>query len=82
MSEHRVYFWHLKALGFCNRQMRVWCRSHGVSWLELRKTGIDAERLLSLDDSAMARQAVAFAEANGWAPDPVAATGDGKGGCV
>ena len=79
----RVCFWHLKALGYCNRQMRVWCREHGYSWLSLRKTGIEAETLLALDDSAMARDAVAFAEASGWSPVPVSqGEGDKSGGCV
>ena len=73
--EKRVYFWHLKALGFCNRQMRVWCKAHGVSWRGLINDGIGADELLGLDDSALARQAVAFAEASGWSPDPVTANG-------
>ena len=62
----RVYFWHLKALGFCNRQMRVWCKRQGYSWLTLRAEGIDADYLLQIDGSAMARQAVDFAEETGW----------------
>jgi hypothetical protein len=78
----KVRFWHLKALGYCNRQMRVWCKAHGVSWLELRKEGIEADRLLALDDSAMAHAAVDFAEASGWAVDPVSADGSSSGGCV
>jgi hypothetical protein len=78
----RVRFWHLKALGYCNRQMRVWCKAHGVSWLELRKEGIEADRLLALDDSAMARDAVDFAEASGWSSTPVMADNSISGGCV
>ena len=68
----RVLFWHLKALGFCNRQMRAWCREHDYSWRRLRTEGIDADYLLSVDDSSMARQAVDFAEATGWSAEPVA----------
>lgn len=75
MSEKRVYFWHLKALGYCNRKMRPWCKAHGVSWLELRREGIAADRLLELDNSAMAQGAVAFAEASGWSVEPVPVAG-------
>lgn len=76
MSERRVYFWHLKALNYCNRKMRPWCKAHGVSWRELRLEGIDADRLLRLDNSAMAQDAVAFAESTGWSPSPVGAAAD------
>lgn len=82
MTTRRVYFWHLKALGFCNRQMRVWCKGHGVSWRELRQEGIEADRLLSLDDSAMSHQAVDFAEASGWSATPVNRDDAICGGCV
>ncbi|MDR2550029.1 MAG: hypothetical protein LBD10_07530 [Desulfobulbus sp.] len=79
----KVYFWHLKALGYCNRQMRVWCKAKGVSWRELRTEGIEADRLLSLDDTSMAHRAVDFAEASGWSPVPVPAVDDRpNGGCV
>lgn len=78
----RVCFWHLKALGYCNRQMRVWCREHGYSWTVLRKEGIGADQLLELDDSAMARAAVDFAGASGWSQVPVAADSIKRGGCV
>ncbi|QQG66370.1 hypothetical protein [Desulfobulbus oligotrophicus] len=69
--DRRVYFWHLKALGYCNRQMRVWCKSHGISWRGLINDGIDADHLLSIDDSAMAQAAVAFAEASDWSATPM-----------
>lgn len=83
MRERRVYFWHLKALGFCNRQMRVWCRQHSVSWLELRTQGIDADLLLALDDGSMAHQAVEFAESTGWSPVAIAGDDGGpSGSCV
>lgn len=78
----RVYFWHLKALGYCNRQMRVWCKSHQYSWRTLCQEGIDADYLLSVDDSAMAQAAVEFAEASGWSPDPIATGSAKQGGCV
>ncbi len=79
----RVYFWHLKALGYCNRQMRPWCKNHGISWRELINEGIDVDTLLNLDDSIMAQNAVAFAESTGWSREPISA-GDGtaNGGCV
>ncbi|WP_310601427.1 hypothetical protein [Desulfobulbus sp.] len=77
----KVSFWHLKALGYCNRQMRRWCKAHGVSWRELRTEGIEVDRLLALDNGAMAHRAVAFAEASGWSPVPVPATEDNRG-CV
>lgn len=64
----RVYFWHLKALGYCNRQMRVWCKAKGYSWLVLRMQGIDADYLLSIDNSSFAQNAVDFAESTGWCP--------------
>jgi len=78
----RVSFWHLKALGYCNRQMRVWCRAHGLSWRSLINEGIDADYLLSIDDSSMAQNAVAFAESTGWSTEPISAVADTKGGCV
>ncbi|MGI6655269.1 MAG: hypothetical protein ACOX5Z_00255 [Desulfobulbus sp.] len=81
MNERRVYFWHLKALGYCNRQMRRWCKEHGVSWRELRLEGIAADRLLALDSSAMALEAVRRAEASGWSAVPVRGP-DETGGCV
>lgn len=79
----RVYLWHLKALGYCNRQMRVWCKSKGVSWRELCNDGIDADYLLSIDNTSYAQNAVAFAESTGWAKEPISA-GEGQpcGGCV
>lgn len=67
----RISFWHLKALGYCNRQMRVWCKEHDISWRTLAREGIDADVLLALDDSSMAQAAVAFAESTGWALEPV-----------
>lgn len=78
----RVYFWHLKALGYCNRQMRVWCKAHGLSWRALINEGIDADYLLSIDDSAMARNAVAFAESTGWSSEPISMDTDTKKRCV
>ena len=79
----RVYFWHLKALGYCNRRMRVWCKAHDRSWRWLVNEGIDVDTLLSLDDSSMAHNAVAFAESTGWASEPVSAgEGAANGGCV
>ena len=78
----RVYFWHLKTLGYCNRQMRVWCKSHGYSWRTLRLEGIDADYLLSIDASAMAHAAVSFAEASGWSSEPITADSIKHGGCV
>lgn len=81
--KRRVYYWHLKALGYCNRQMRVWCKRHGVSWRGLCNDGIDANFLLSIDDSAMARDAVRFAEASGWSEQPVNQGANAVcGGCV
>ena len=70
----RVYFWHLKALGYCNRQMRVWCKAHQVSWRGLINNGIAVDELLALDDSAMAHAAIAYAEASGWSATPVDVT--------
>jgi hypothetical protein len=64
--ETRVYFWHLKALGYCNRQMRIWCKSKGISWRTLIDEGIDAEYLLSIDKSEFALKAIKFAEESGW----------------
>ena len=78
----RVYFWHLKALGYCNRQMRVWCKGHGISWRGLINEGIDADYLLEIDDSAMAQAAVEFAEASGWSPVPASTDDAVCGGCV
>lgn len=75
MSEKRVYFWHLKALGYCNRQMRVWCKEHDVSWRGLCSNGIDAAELLTLDNSAMARNAVEFAKESNWSETPVSSDG-------
>lgn len=82
-EEKRVYFWVLKALGYCNRQMRVWCKEHNFSWKTLHTEGITAEELLSLDNSAMAQKAVDFAEKTGWSKEPIQPEGSGKsGGCV
>jgi len=78
----RVSFWHLKALGYCNRQMRVWCKAHGLSWRGLVNDGIDADYLLSIDDSSMAHDAVNFAESTGWSQEPVIVESDTKGRCV
>lgn len=79
----RVSFWHLKALGYCNRQMRVWCKTHGISWRSLINEGIDADYLLSIDQSSFARNAVAFAESTGWSTVPVAAADAAAAGrCV
>lgn len=78
----RVYFWHLKALGYCNRQMRVWCKKHNVSWRGLIDNGIDADELLGLDDSAMAQAAVGFAKSTGWSPVPISADTSKRGGCI
>lgn len=79
----KVYFWHLKALGYCNRQMRVWCKANGVSWRGLIDDGIDADHLLSLDQTSYACNAVAFAEATGWSREPVSVDAAAKkGGCV
>lgn len=78
----RVYFWHLKALGYCNRQMRVWCKAHNLSWRGLINDGINADHLLSIDDSAMAHAAVDFAESTGWSAEPVVSGSDAQGRCV
>ena len=80
--KRKVYFWHLKALGYCNRQMRVWCKSHQISWRGLINDGIDADYLLSIDDSSMAQAAVAYAESSGWSPVPVVVDGAAAGRCV
>lgn len=82
MTERKVRFWHLKALGYCNRQMRVWCKKHGISWRGLINDGIDADYLLSIDNSSMALAAVAFAEASGWSAVPVDVDGTPSGRCV
>ena len=76
-------FWHLKALGYCNRQMRAWCnKPHGLSWRALIYEGIDADYLLSIDDSSMAQAAVAFAESTGWSTESIPMDTDTKGRCV
>jgi len=69
----RVYFWHLKSLGYCNRQMRVWCKSHSISWRTLIDEGIDADYLLSIDTTSFAVNAVKFAEESGWSSVPISA---------
>lgn len=82
MIEERVYFWHLKALGFCNRQMRVWCKQHGVSWRSLINDGIAVDTLLALDDSSMAHAAVEYARESGWSAVPAGNDDAVYGGCV
>lgn len=78
-----VRLWHLKALGYCNRRMRVWCKRNNYSWLKLRKEGIDSDYLLSIDNSSLARNAVDFAAASGWSETPRSADNDKiHGGCV
>lgn len=69
--EERVYFWHLKALGYCNRQMRKWCKSKDISWRSLINDGILAEELLSIDSTSYAINAVEFARSTGWSKDPI-----------
>jgi len=66
-----VQFWHLKALGYCNRQMRVWCKTVGYPWRKLTSEGIDAELLLSLDQTSYATKAIEFAESTGWSVVPL-----------
>lgn len=79
----RVYFWHLKSLGYCNRQMRVWTKSKGISWRDLVDNGIDADYLLSIDSTSYAVNAVTFAESTGWSKDPISNNSDEKsGGCI
>lgn len=79
----KVYFWHLKALGYCNRQMRVWCKEKGISWRDLIDNGIDSEYLMEIDGTSMAQNAVDFAEASGWSEFPISADSDSKdAGCV
>jgi hypothetical protein len=71
VMEQIVQFWHLKALGYCNRQMRVWCKRTGYSWRILASEGIPAKTLLSLDSTTYAVNAVNFAESTGWSVEPL-----------
>lgn len=81
--EKKVYFWHLKALGYCNRQMRVWCKSKNLSWRDLIDNGIDADYLMEIDGTEFAIKAVQFAEDSGWSKEPISADCDDKnGGCI
>jgi hypothetical protein len=66
-----VQFWHLKALGYCNKQMRVWCKRVGYPWKKLTSEGIDADVLLSLDSTSYAVNAVNFAASTEWAKEPI-----------
>ena len=67
----QISFWHLKALGYCNRQMRIWCKSNKYSWRVLCSIGIDSEKLLSMDNTSMAHNAVDFARSTGWSKVPI-----------
>jgi len=79
----RVYIWHLRTLGYCHRQMRVWCKAHGISWRTLIDEGIDAEELLRLDDSSLSVNAIEFARSTGWSKTPVEIDSNTKNGrCV
>lgn len=71
MMSRVVQFWHLKALGYCNRQMRVWCKRVGYPWRTLTSKGIPADTLLELDSTSYALNAVAFAESTGWSVEPI-----------
>jgi hypothetical protein len=69
--ERRVYYWHLKVLGYCNRQLRVWCKKVGYPWRKLTSEGINADFLLSVDNTSYAFKAVEFAESTGWSKEPI-----------
>jgi len=80
MREKRVYHWHLRACGYCNRGLRPWFAGRGISWADFLADGVDASFLVATGD-AMAIKAVDFAESTGWAKEPQTADTDRKG-CV
>jgi hypothetical protein len=78
----KVYFWHMKALGYCNRRMRPWFAGRGIDWQTVLDDGVDADLLLASGD-AQAIAAVRYAEATGWSATPLSADRVAKrGGCV
>jgi len=68
--EHRVYYWHTKALRYCNKQMRPWLLNMGITWDDFLENGALAEVLISSGNS-QAIAAVRFAESTGWSKEPI-----------
>lgn len=57
----RVYVRHVRAAGFCIPGLRIWCKERGFSFKDFIRNGIEAEKLVVLND-AMASKAVELAE--------------------
>lgn len=53
---------HFRSIDYCSRGMRLWCARFGVNYSEFLKHGIDAEKLRSFGENAMAERAIAVAE--------------------
>lgn len=41
---------HLRAVGICNREPRIWCKQHGLDWSEFVLHGFDDSVLLATGD--------------------------------
>lgn len=60
---HTVPAWGGKA-GYCNKQARVFCQRHDISWSELIKNGGLWASQLEATNDALALRLVAWAKAN------------------
>lgn len=45
-----VYVRHLRAVGICNREPRIFCQRHGLSWSEFVRDGFPEKVLLDTGD--------------------------------
>lgn len=50
-EEVRIYHRHLRALGYCNRQLKVWLSDRGVLWDDFLKNGASAAWARTTGDS-------------------------------
>lgn len=71
---NRVYYWHFRALKYCNRGLKAWFARRGILFQDVVDNGVPADLLLESGD-AMAVRAVEFAESTGFSQNPPAENG-------
>lgn len=61
MDKRICRIWHAKALGYCAKGMRKFCKQHGLDYIKFVREGLTPEELLATND-AMAAKVVELAK--------------------
>lgn len=60
-----IHVKHLRAVGICNREPRIWCKQQGISWSQFVTEGLPEEVLIDTGDPMALKVVAAAHQAEG-----------------